>query len=167
MLMESRCTTVLEQPKKRKKKSCSAAPGVRLKDPGVESWLPCKLRPTWTCSPEWLGPRSSAPSRNTPPSDGPGRPGACPPPCDTHTLETKERRGGVTGERRGAERGLQCLDRRRQVEALRPAWRFSQTTTSGGAIHWRGISSDSRNKENFNQSVNFYLNSTFPQPNGP
>lgn len=43
------------------------------------SWL--HFQPTWMCSPECSGLRSSALSQNTPPSDGPGRPDARRLPC--------------------------------------------------------------------------------------
>ncbi len=48
-------------------------------DSKIRSWLWCK--PTWMCSPECCGLRSSALSQNTQLSDGPGRPDAHRLPC--------------------------------------------------------------------------------------
>ena len=44
-------------------------------------WSDLRFQPTWTCSPECCGLRSSAPSQNTPLSDGLGRPAAHTLPC--------------------------------------------------------------------------------------
>lgn len=107
----------------------------------VESWLPCKLGPTWTCSPEWLGPRSSAPSRNTPPSDGPGQPGARTLPCDTHT-RTKEKRGAALRVRERVWRRVETSDYMREVVALQPNWRLSQPTTRRGTMNQQRAAAD-------------------------
>lgn len=89
-----------------------------------ESWLQRKLRLTWMCFPKWLGPRSSAPSQNTPPSDGPGRPGARTPPCDAHTREKRETQRGERAFQvsKGSREGVQAAGRdcRREVESLHP-----------------------------------------------
>lgn len=62
--------------------------------------------PTWTCSPECCGLHSSALSQNTPPSDGPGRPGARTLPC---VRTQKERGNGVSDESayKGSRRRLE------------------------------------------------------------
>lgn len=97
---------------KKKKKAArrSVAPGAWFKHLGVENWLRCKMLPTWMRSLKWLEPRSSAPSQNTPPSDGPGRPGARTLPCDdTHKQGERGTSGGGAvseGSREGARSKL-------------------------------------------------------------